>query len=461
MAVKLIDLQLIYGVAGAQAKFDELASQLVERDQPDADKVRIEQGDGGLDVFVGNLTDPRGIEVYQCKFFPQGLGDSQKDQIRKSYRTCRDSKRFKVKKWTLCLPVDLSIEERTWFEQWRQKQAADGIEIENPWGATKLEGLLYQEKNRGLKESLFKEEYLTQIREMHGMMKSLVERVDEWFRDAEAEQKQLKQANALARHGEYVKQFVDALREEYLAAALRAASQQGFPSKRPPHWEVLIRPSWIPDQPYIHTLKQCWSIVESMTVRSNGWMYPVMRDEFRHNGQDWVGATRIHDFEVESWRFSQLGVFAHMFPVWDDVEMQDKKPDYWPWDLPKGFVPQHFLDIDVVIRTLTHIFRFAAGLADKSFDPGDGTVEVLIRILGTRDRVLMTWDDPRRLRQCYRASAASLENIWRCPRDELRRAPDGFAIKAAVWLFERFNWLDVSAGGLRRIQEARFAPHSP
>src|SRR5262249_46437512 len=81
MAVKLIDLQLIYGVAGAQAKFDDLSSQLVERDQPDADKVRIEQGDGGLDVFVGNLTDPHGLEVYQCKFFPQGLGDSQKDQI--------------------------------------------------------------------------------------------------------------------------------------------------------------------------------------------------------------------------------------------------------------------------------------------------------------------------------------------------------------------------------------------
>jgi hypothetical protein len=36
MAVRLIDLQLIYGVAGAREKFEELASQLVKGDQPQA-----------------------------------------------------------------------------------------------------------------------------------------------------------------------------------------------------------------------------------------------------------------------------------------------------------------------------------------------------------------------------------------------------------------------------------------
>jgi len=185
-----------------------------------------------------------------------------------------------------------------------------------------------------------------------------------------------------------------------------------------------------------------------------------MPEEFRENGQDWVGATRIYKFEVESWRLSQKGLFAHMFPIWDDVNMQDKEPDYWPWNLPKSFVSQHFLDIDVAIRTFTHIFRFATALADKAFDPGDGTVEVTVRVTGTRDRVLITWDDLWRLRECCRATTPNLENTWRCPRGELRRDPDGFAVKAAVWLFGRFNWHDVSPELLTRIQQARFSPHS-
>jgi hypothetical protein len=56
-----------------------------------------------------------------------------------------------MKKWTLCLPLDLSIDERKWFEEWRSKQVSPAVVIEDPWGATKLEGLLYQENNRGLR----------------------------------------------------------------------------------------------------------------------------------------------------------------------------------------------------------------------------------------------------------------------------------------------------------------------
>jgi hypothetical protein len=172
-----------------------------------------------------------------------------------------------------------------------------------------------------------------------------------------------------------------------------------------------------------------------------------------------VGATRINQLDVETWRLSQKGLFVHMFPVWDDVKQTGALPQSWPWDLPKGFVPQHFLDIDVAIRTFTHIFRFAASLAEKAFDPGDGTVEVTISLTATRDRVLMTWNDPQRLMDCYRATEPALEHTWRCPRDDLRREPDDFARTAAVWFFERFGWHEVSAEVLLRLQSRLSAGH--
>jgi hypothetical protein len=54
--------------------------------------------------------------------------------------------------------------------------------------------------------------------------------------------------------------------------------------------------------------------------------------------------------------------------------------------------------------------------------------------------------------KCYRATVPTLENTWRCQRDQLVRAPDGFAITSAVWFFERFGWHDVSTEVLSQIQ---------
>jgi hypothetical protein len=387
------------------------------------------------------------------------LEESQKDQIRKSFQRCRDSDKFTVKKWVLCLPVDLSLDERKWFEDWRSKQATSGILIEDPWGATKLEALLYQAKNRGLLEAYFKQEHLAQINELHSMLQRLVPDIAERLRQDAAEREEARRSDALARQEDDLARFVEAARESYLTLVGQATTVAGFPGNRPAHWEIVIRPSWIPAHDQINTLKECWSVVETCSVRSNGWEYPVVRHGTTMNGQDWVGATRTHRFEVESWRLSQKGVFAHMFAIWDDVERAGRQPPVGSWDLPRGFVPQHFLDIDVAIRTLTHIFRFATNLAEKAFDPGDGAVEVIIRLTGTRDRVLITWDDLCRLQECYRATEPTLEYTWRCPREELRRVPDDFARKAALWFFERFGWHEVSADVLSGIQSKVFSSH--
>lgn len=82
MAVKLIDLQIIYGLAGAREAFENLAFDLIKSQESRAQKVRVSQGDGGIDAHVNDLSDPGGVHVYQCKFFREGLEDSQKGQIR-------------------------------------------------------------------------------------------------------------------------------------------------------------------------------------------------------------------------------------------------------------------------------------------------------------------------------------------------------------------------------------------
>lgn len=128
----------------------------------------------------------------------------------------------------------------------------------------------------------------------------------------------------------------------------------------------------------------------------------------------------------------------------------------WASRMPPGFVPKKFLGIEVTVRVITHAFRFAARLLKKAFDADENTAKVTIMLTGTRDRVLVRRADTSLLDDWYIASAASLENTWPCKCDELRSNPDGFAVKAALWFFERFNWVNATEELVARTQTRVF-----
>ena len=74
-----------YGLAGAREKFEKICIEVFQEEfGPLAKEVAVSQGDDGIDVLVGDLDDRPSI--YQCKFFIDGIGDSQKQQIRESFR---------------------------------------------------------------------------------------------------------------------------------------------------------------------------------------------------------------------------------------------------------------------------------------------------------------------------------------------------------------------------------------
>lgn len=453
MAVKIIDLQLIYGVAGAREKFEELAAQLIRGEQPAAAKVRVSKGDSGIDVHVGELTAPGGIVVYQCKFFPQGLDDSQKGQIRESFKTCRTSTTFKFNRWILCLPVDLSVEEKAWFETWRKGQAKHGVEIADPWCATELEGLLYQPMNQGLREVYFREEHLNQIRELHATLSKLVPDIAKRLMQDAEERIEDRRSEVRARHEEELKELICETRDHFVcvSTAQAAAIQPQLPN----HWEIVIRPTDLDAESEIESLKICREIVQKSHVRSHGWAFPHVPHQ-RETGVNWVGATWPPDSpEVECWRISQQGAFVFMTPITDDVHAGEKGMRIQRPDL-SGFIPSKFLDIDVAVRTITHAFRFAAKLLDQEEYPVAAEMSLTIRLTGTKDRVLNA-QDSRWLRDRYRATAPLLETSWSVEAERLRRDADELAVKAAIWFFERFNMHENTEEAVRAIQSKIFS----
>ena len=107
--------------------------------------VRIEAnpGDGGIDSFRGSLLDS--VEhVWQYKHFPEGIGKSQKPQIRKSLQTVIAN--YHPKQWTLVVPCDLDQGAQKWFEKQIQDFVKDDVEL-HYIGGTALRNLLLKHQS--------------------------------------------------------------------------------------------------------------------------------------------------------------------------------------------------------------------------------------------------------------------------------------------------------------------------
>ena len=108
---------------GARDAFEKACETLFRsiHKERNVKQVSVKRGDGGIDVYVGEL----GVEpviIYQCKFFLDELDVSQHQQIQKSFKTSIESPNYKIEKWVLCLPIILNINESLWWSDWKKKQ---------------------------------------------------------------------------------------------------------------------------------------------------------------------------------------------------------------------------------------------------------------------------------------------------------------------------------------------------
>jgi hypothetical protein len=156
-----------YTISGARERFEEICTSLYKRKlgEGNANSVRVSAGDGGIDIFSGELGKSPVI-VFQCKFFHNGIEASQKQQIQKSFRTVMMSKDYSCSGWTLCMPEELSLVEHLWWSDWKQKQQEEfGLEegfIQLADGGDLIDDL----KRYGLYEEVFDEDLRMKVDEL-------------------------------------------------------------------------------------------------------------------------------------------------------------------------------------------------------------------------------------------------------------------------------------------------------
>jgi len=109
-------------------------------------RVRVYCGDGGVDSFTGRWGETGQLDVYQMKYFITPWTDSQKQEIRDSYKTAANSTEYNLQDWTLVVPSDLTKKDWQWFDNWREKTAKTaGRRIRIMTGATLVDLLARSE----------------------------------------------------------------------------------------------------------------------------------------------------------------------------------------------------------------------------------------------------------------------------------------------------------------------------
>jgi hypothetical protein len=153
----LIYLSIIYGShEAARKQFERLCVYLVKSRYPEANAIREAPGDGGVDVYVGSWSS-QDVHVFQAKYFPNGVGDSQQQNIRDSFRRAHSNPHFRMTRWTLCVPVELAEKEADWWDGWRARtQEATGVQI-GLWSNEEIQNILLQPENQSLRDVVFKQ----------------------------------------------------------------------------------------------------------------------------------------------------------------------------------------------------------------------------------------------------------------------------------------------------------------
>ena len=152
-----------HGDAGAREIFEKICSQLLASlHGSDAHNIKVSQGDEGIDILVGDFSAP--VDIFQCKYFIDGIGKSQKQQISNSFDRANESSMFKMKSWKLCLPCELTAKEFQWWSEWKNRMTKlHGISI------SLLEGsyLIAQLKKQDMYTTAFDDDVRAKLDEIY------------------------------------------------------------------------------------------------------------------------------------------------------------------------------------------------------------------------------------------------------------------------------------------------------
>jgi len=205
------------------------------------------------------------------------------------------------------------------------------------------------------------------------------------------------------------------------------------------YWDVKIRPSQYESE-RVKDLGECKKIIDESAVLLRGWDYPHFDLPKIEHGIDFIGSGVDFLSHIEYWRFHQTGQFIHHFACMEEYEIDVEKIPFMSARNPSP--SGKYLSILNTLYTLTEIFLFASRLASKAIlDP---ECNIAITFHGMKDRQLIFLDHGRYLRRAYISSLDEIPFSGTYTIPELTSDYARLARVAMKWIFDRFQWTDIT-----------------
>ncbi len=131
------------GVEGGRDDFEDMITDLVGVTHEGVRSVQANPGDWGIDAYVGELDGT--IVAWQAKYFIDGVGESQKAEIRDSFASIMKNsveQGFTVEQWVLCIPVQMDGPTQKWWTTWSRKKQRETTVAVEVWPEERLRRLL-------------------------------------------------------------------------------------------------------------------------------------------------------------------------------------------------------------------------------------------------------------------------------------------------------------------------------
>jgi len=158
-------------ISGAREAFENACESLFRKVYAGktVSQVKVKLGDGGIDVFIGEIgIEP--ITVIQCKFFLESFEESQKAQIRDSFKTAIESDKYELKEWILCIPRLLDIDQIKWWTSWKNKKKEENGKTDEFISLRNGNELIQLFKEHELYNLIFEIDNANKIDEIHKVL---------------------------------------------------------------------------------------------------------------------------------------------------------------------------------------------------------------------------------------------------------------------------------------------------
>jgi hypothetical protein len=203
------------------------------------------------------------------------------------------------------------------------------------------------------------------------------------------------------------------------------------------YWEVTIRPTSF-QKDRITSVVDLEPLLESAQVRISGWYFPHLDNQPATIKGDHIEELVETDTILEFFRFCQSGQFFHLAAFREDWPERAGMFD----SFPANAKPRELLRIGSVIWRFTHVYDFAARMAQKLPGSDDLFVEVIAHKIDGRRLESSPGRMP--LFEEYRAAVSDFSDARQLSRAILMAEQRKLAVEAAEKVLVQFQWRRVT-----------------